>query len=131
MAEASASTPLEAGFRMPAEWEHHLRCWMAWPDRRDLWGESLPETQHAYAEVARAIGSFEPVTMIASPDVVSEAAKRCGPDVDTLALPIDDAWLRDTGPAFLVRDDGTRAASAVPPSVNLLRILNTPKPQAS
>jgi agmatine deiminase len=85
---------------------------MAWPDRRDLWGESLPETQRAYARIAQAIGSFEPVTMIASPDAVADAAEQCGPGVDTLALPLDDAWLRDTGPAFLVRDDGARAASA-------------------
>ncbi len=112
MAEASDATPLEAGFRMPAEWERHAGWWMAWPERPDLWGESVPETQRAYARVARAIAAFEPVTMIASPGGVSEAAKLCGPFVDTLALPIDDAWLRDTGPAFLVRDDGARAASA-------------------
>ena len=105
-------TPLEAGFRMPAEWERHERCWMAWPERPDLWGENLPATQRAYARVAQAIGCFEPVTMIASPGAVCEAAMLCGPGVDTLALPIDDAWLRDTGPAFLVRDDGTHAASA-------------------
>jgi agmatine deiminase len=85
---------------------------MAWPDRRDLWGETLPETQGAYARVARAIACFEPVTMIASPGAVSEAAKLCGSGVETLALPIDDAWLRDTGPAFLVGADGARAASA-------------------
>lgn len=104
--------PLEAGFRMPAEWQLHARCWMAWPDRPDLWGENLADTQQAYARVARAIARYEPVTMIACPESVSEAARICGSDVDTLALPIDDAWLRDTGPAFLVRDDGARAASA-------------------
>ena len=97
---------------MPAEWERHARCWMAWPDRPDLWGENLADTQQAYARVARAIARYEPVTMIACPESVSEAARICGAGVDTLALPIDDAWLRDTGPAFLVRDDGARAASA-------------------
>ncbi len=112
MGDAPTATPLEAGFRMPAEWEHHARCWMAWPERADLWGEDLPETRQAYARVARAIASFEPVTMIASPAAAAEAGKICGPGVDTLAIPIDDAWLRDSGPAFLVRDDGTRAAAA-------------------
>lgn len=97
---------------MPAEWEDHARCWMAWPERADLWGANLAETQGAYAKVAQAISSFEPVTMIASPERVAEAARICGSGVDTLALPIDDAWLRDTGPAFLVREDGARAASA-------------------
>ena len=85
---------------------------MAWPERPDLWGENLPRAQHAYARVAQAIASFEPITMIASSSCVSQAAKLCGPGVDTLALPIDDAWLRDTGPAFLVHEDGARAASA-------------------
>jgi agmatine deiminase len=109
---ASATKPLAAGFRMPAEWEPHERCWMAWPSRADLWGESLPETQLAYARIAQAIAAFEPVTMIASPEAHAAAASLCGPQVDTLAIPIDDAWLRDTGPAFLVRNDGARAASA-------------------
>lgn len=110
--ELPRATPLDAGFRMPAEWAPHARCWMAWPDRRDLWGEGLGAAQRAYANVARAIAAFEPVAMIAAPDATSEATRLCGPGVDTLALELDDAWLRDTGPAFLVRDDGARAASA-------------------
>ncbi len=112
MSEALTDAPLEAGFWMPAEWQPHARCWMAWPDRSDLWGENLADTQQAYARVARAIARFEPVTMIACPESVSLATRVCGPDVETLARPIDDAWLRDTGPAFLVREDGARAATA-------------------
>lgn len=105
-------TPLEAGFRMPAEWEPHAGCWMAWPHREDLWGEALPETQEAYARVARAISEFEPVTMIAAPESLASSARLCGPAVRTLPLEIDDAWTRDTGPAFLVSDDGCHAATA-------------------
>ncbi len=44
-----------------------MRCWMSWPDRPDLWGARLPETQKAYAKVARAIATLEPVAMIARP----------------------------------------------------------------
>jgi agmatine deiminase len=112
VAESPEPPPIHDGFRMPAEWERHERCWMAWPDREDLWEANLPATQRAYARVARAIAAFEPVTMIAPPESISIAEQICGPAVDTLSLPIDDAWLRDSGPAFLVRDDGARAASA-------------------
>ena len=49
---------------MPAEWEQHDRCWMAWPCRIDFWGENLGATQLAYARVANAIAEFEPVTML-------------------------------------------------------------------
>ena len=97
---------------MPAEWEPHLRCWMAWPHREDLWGESLPETQAAYARVARTIACFEPVTMIAAPEAVHEASRLCGSAIELLPLEIDDAWARDAGPTFLVRGDGSHAATA-------------------
>ena len=110
--DLATRTPLEAGLRMPAEWERHARCWMAWPCREDFWGANLPATQGAYASVARAIAAFEPVTMIATPEAAAEAARLCGPDVATLELPLDDAWARDIGPAFLVGDDGARAATA-------------------
>lgn len=35
------TTPLIAGFSMPAEWEPHAGCLMAWPSRSELWGSSL------------------------------------------------------------------------------------------
>ena len=33
------ATPRASGYRMPAEWEPHQCCFMAWPTRRSLWGE--------------------------------------------------------------------------------------------
>ena len=105
-------TPLEAGLHMPAEWGPHQRCWMAWPHRPDVWGVSLEQTQRAYARVAQAISGLEPVGMIAPPALAEEAARLCGPAVEILPLEIDDAWTRDTGPAFLVGDGGARAATA-------------------
>jgi agmatine deiminase len=85
---------------------------MAWPDREDLWGDTLPETQAAYARVACEIARFEPVSMIANPAALREAARQCGSLVNTFPLEIDDAWVRDTGPAFLRGNDGSAAATA-------------------
>ncbi len=62
------ATPADRGLYMPAEWQAHDRCWMAWPCRVELWGEHLEAAREAYAEVARAILGFEPVTMIANPE---------------------------------------------------------------
>lgn len=98
-------TPREAGYRMPAEWSPHARCWMAWPSRRDLWegafGGSLERTQRAYLAVAQAVRRFEPVTFLVHPDRLESARRVCGPDIELVALPIDDAWARDSGPSFL------------------------------
>ena len=86
---------------MVPDWAPHARCWMAWPCREAPWGGGLDEARRTYAEVAQAIARFEPVTMIARPELVAMASLYCGPGITTLALPHDDGWVRDIGPCFL------------------------------
>ena len=104
-------TAKSAGYRMPAEWEPHERCWMAWPCRPELWGPRFPEVQQDYANVANAISSFEPVTMLATPGDVEQARGLCSDRVTILATPLDDSWTRDIGPNFVVNSAGQLAAS--------------------
>ena len=106
------ASPLEAGYVMPAEWHPHERCWMAWPDRADLWGPALRDTQTSYAAVAKAIRAFEPVTMVANPVSARLARDLCGTKIDVVEIPIDDAWARDMGPSFVRSDDGRLAGTA-------------------
>lgn len=103
MAERS---PADDGFRMPAEWAPHARCWMGWPCRSDLWGAGLEAARDAYTAVARAIAGFEPVTMLADAAALDEAQARCGAGVTCQAMPLDDSWLRDTGPTFVLDGRG-------------------------
>jgi agmatine deiminase len=84
---------------------------MGWPKRESLWREHLEAARDDYVRVAQAIARFEPVTMIADPPHAADAASRCGPSVRVLAVPIDDSWLRDSGPSFLRSAAGTRAAA--------------------
>ena len=98
--------PVDDGFSMPPEWAPHARCWMQWPCREALWGPHLETAREAYAEVAKAIAEFEPVTMIANPEHVVEASLKCGQGVSTLSLPLDDSWVRDSGPTFIVNGSG-------------------------
>ena len=104
-------TALEAGFRMPAEWEPHKQCWMAFPAQEEIWGKHLANSQKGYADVARAIAGFEPVNMLAPPAVLALAAELCGPSVNVLAWDLDDAWMRDMGPNFLKNEKGELATS--------------------
>ncbi|GAB4391894.1 MAG: agmatine deiminase family protein [Kiloniellaceae bacterium] len=99
-------SPVDDGFFMPAEWAAHARCWMAWPCRDALWGEGLEAARDAYAAVARAIAGFEPVTMLANAEGLDDAAARCGPTVTCEPLPLDDSWMRDSGPTFVVDGKG-------------------------
>src|SRR5690606_37231064 len=57
------STPRADGFYMPAEWAPNSQTWMLWPERPDNWRLAGKPAQAAFAEVARAIAGFEPVTV--------------------------------------------------------------------
>jgi agmatine deiminase len=94
---------------MPAEWAPHRRCWIAWPCREELWGERLDEARRVTAEVARAIADFEPVTVIARPDLTAGVSLLCGPGIKVLPMAQDDSWARDTGPSFVVDGKGGMA----------------------
>ena len=103
------TTPRAQGFAMPAEWAPHSRCWMAWPCRTELWGERMAAARKAYAEVAKTIVQYEPVTVIARPDLAAEASLHCGQGISVLPLEHDDAWTRDTAPTFVLDRTGTLA----------------------
>ena len=104
--------PADLGFTMPAEWAPHAGCWMAWPKRVELWREHLEAAREDYVRVARAITGFEPVTMLADPKDVADTRLRCGPSVNVVSMPIDDSWLRDSGPTVVMDKAGKRAAAA-------------------
>jgi len=92
--------------RRPGEFEPHAKTWMAWPHRQDLYGARLPDMQRAYANVAKAIAQFEPVSMVVHPDYTQGARAQLADAIEIVALPIDDCWIRDSGPTFLKRTDG-------------------------
>ncbi|KOU35254.1 agmatine deiminase family protein [Streptomyces sp. WM6368] len=98
-------------FRMPAEWSRHDGCLMAWPTREELWGSVLAEVKEEYANVARAIAAFEPVTVVAPPGFGEDARALCGDGdgVTVIELPLDDSWFRDSAPLFVLDGDGNRA----------------------
>jgi len=88
---------------MPAEWERHERCLMAWVGADLASTRLVTAAKTDYALVAKAVAGFEPVLMVAKPGFGPEAAAYCGPTVDVVELPLGEAWLRDSGPVFARR----------------------------
>ena len=98
-------------FRMPAEWAPHELTLIAWPQREEAWrGTGIEEARRSHAEVVGAIAAFEPVLLVVHPDQ-AESARRAvtAEGVELFAAPIDDSWLRDSGPIFVVDGKGGRA----------------------
>jgi agmatine deiminase len=112
MVLSSPLTPAAAGFHMPAEWAPHARSWMAWPCRVDLWNGREEAARQAFAAVAKAIARFEPLTMLARAEDAEAARQACGPAVEIMSMPLDDSWVRDSGPTFLVGKAGGVAGAA-------------------
>jgi agmatine deiminase len=100
------STPAADGFRMPGEFEPHAGCWMAWPERTDNWRLGAEPAQRAFAAVAAAIAASEPVTVGASDAQFGRARELLPAAVRVVELSTDDAWLRDSGPTFVVDGKG-------------------------
>ena len=97
---------------MPAEWAPHERTLMAWPCRHELWGGLLGAAKEQYAGVANAVAAFEPLTMVVqSAADAAEAGAALTGEVEIIELPIDDSWLRDSGPMFVTGPGASGPAS--------------------
>jgi agmatine deiminase len=95
---------------MPPEWAPHERTWMAWPSSGYALGsgsDEANEARGAWAAVANAIVRFEPVTVLVPPDDDATARQWLDPAVEIVHAPLDDAWMRDIGPTFVI-DEGRR-----------------------
>ena len=97
-------------YRMPPEWAPHERCWMAWPCRPGMWSDD-DATARNYADVAHAIRRFEPVSMLVPPAQMARARDFLGSDIELIEMPIDDSWMRDTGPTFVINEAGELAGA--------------------
>ena len=95
---------------MPAEWAPHERTLMGWPCRRELWGDQLAQAKVEFAATANAVAAFEPLTMVcATPGDAADARAALTAGAEVVQLAIDDSWLRDNGPIFVLDGDGRRA----------------------
>jgi len=86
---------------MPAETDPHRCTLMAWPPgvpQCIFTAEQLEPARDVYAEIARTIARYEPVVLAVAPDDVDDAKTRVGDSGDLVVVPLDDAWMRDTGP---------------------------------
>jgi agmatine deiminase len=96
-------------WRMPAETSPHTRTWMAFPREGDVMGDSSAAreaTYQAWTAVAHATLGFEPVTMVVDPSELERARRMLSADIDIVVAPLNDFWMRDFGPTFVI-DDAT------------------------
>lgn len=102
-------------WHMPAESAPHDRMWMAFPREGELLGDTSAAreaTYDAWSNVAHAIVQFEPLTMVVDPSERERAQRMLSADIDIVEAPLDDFWMRDMGPTFVI-DDATGELAGV------------------
>jgi agmatine deiminase len=86
--------------RIPAEWEPHSCCWMAWAVHPE-WSDWVHKVKSELSEVICAVAEFESVRLLTPPHELAEARARfSGGNVEIIEAPVDDIWMRDIAPSF-------------------------------
>ncbi|MGA2536391.1 MAG: agmatine deiminase family protein [Terracidiphilus sp.] len=109
-------TPLQLGYRMPAEWETHEATWLAWPHNSDDWPGKFQAIPWVYAEIVRLLSARERVHILVDDAKAEQRAlgilDRAGAHLDQVSFhcwPTNRVWTRDSGPIF-VRDGNGQVA---------------------
>jgi agmatine deiminase len=100
-------------WRMPHEGDPQDRLWLAWPTQGYTLGDTAEDAEVArrtWAAVANAAAGFEPVTVVVHPRDAALAPVYLDPQIEIREREIDDAWIRDSGPSFVVGPDGRLGA---------------------
>jgi agmatine deiminase len=113
-------TPRELGYRMPAEWEPHEATWLSWPHKEESWPGAFAPVPGIFVEIARHLAGSELVRVNVADEEfaarVRELLKRGGVNLDAVRFhlhPTDDAWVRDHGPIYVVRERNGRRERAI------------------
>jgi len=108
--KSQPNSPIDwSQYRLPAEWEKHEATWLAWPHNEATWPGLLDQVQETYLEIIRALIPGERVYLLAndceSATQIGERVRRANlesPHLKIVQIPTDDAWLRDSGPIFML-----------------------------
>ncbi|MCZ2472377.1 agmatine deiminase family protein [Aquirufa ecclesiirivi] len=109
------SSPKERGFFFPAEWHPHEATWITFPHNDHSWqGDKLSHMYPEYFALIKAISQGEKVKInvnhVALKDFILGELPKYDIDYQQVELfirPTNDAWCRDHGPAFLIKNDSS------------------------
>jgi agmatine deiminase len=116
----SKRTPLEAGFKFPAEWEPHRATWIGWCHNKNDFPGKIATIHWVYGEITRKLIEGGERVAILVQDAKHEAKARqvlekVGADFEKIEfhrIAHDRGWTRDSGPMF-VKNSETRETAVV------------------
>ena len=100
------------GYFTPAEWEPHSDTWLAWPHNLKTWSKhELYAVENVYIEIIRNLIEGERINILINDEhfqhKITTLLHREKINIGSIRfhkIPTNDAWIRDFGPNFLVRE---------------------------
>ncbi|MBC8042755.1 MAG: agmatine deiminase family protein, partial [Rhizobacter sp.] len=115
--------PRLLGYRMPPEWAHHDATWLSWPHKEASWPEKFTPVPDVFIEIVRFLCPHEEVHINVTDAAMEESVRslvgKSGivrdavPNIHYHHFPTNDAWCRDHGPMFVLREHGGQVEKAV------------------
>lgn len=103
-------SPVQAGYSIPAEWDHHDATWIGWPHCQSDWPGKFSVIPWAYGEMVRKIAMGESVRILVQSPSHEKRAQRILQKtgvpfdrVEFIHLQTNRGWTRDFGPIFIRR----------------------------
>lgn len=114
------NTPRALGYHMPAEWELHEGTWLSWPHKEASWPGAFEPVPQVFVAMVKALTEGERVYINVADEDFAERVRVLlrtgGVDLDAVRFhfnPTNDAWCRDHGPIYVVRDTDGRRERAI------------------
>ncbi|MFZ6845051.1 agmatine deiminase family protein [Undibacterium sp. RuTC16W] len=111
-ATGGSNNPNTSTWLMRDEGDKHKATWMAFSAQEAIWGSAAAArmVRDDLARVANTIVKYEPVNMLVRQQDLAEAQQKVDSRVKLIVQDMDDVWLRDTGPIFVINGNGEKAA---------------------
>ncbi|MDR0318583.1 MAG: agmatine deiminase family protein [Nitrososphaerota archaeon] len=110
-------TPVELGYRMPAEWERHDAIWLSWPHDPLTFPDCVEKVEDTYVQIIKEVHESEKVNLFVKNQEMKEKVTRMLQAVNANFSNIAfhmfdyaDVWFRDYGPTFIINDKQQKLA---------------------
>jgi len=117
---ADNPTPLELGYRFPAEYEAHLATWLSWPHKEESWPGKIDRIYQPYSQFIKELSEVEKVRINIADEAMQQFAQAhivaAGANMQNIEFfyhPTNDAWCRDHGPAFIINKDIEKSKAVI------------------
>ena len=122
---SSTPTPKSLGYYFPAEFAKHDAMWLSWPHKEASWPGKLDSIFPSYVEFIKVVSLTERVCInVVDTSMQAFATKliqAAGVDMSRVQFflhPTNDAWCRDHGPSFLIRNNTDQPKAIVDWNIN-------------